>query len=605
MRRMRLPLHGPTPLVLLAGLASFAIGFAMMRWPERTAPALASAPMPAPRVIAEPAAEKVDDSPAASKARIESVFSIANGRAGFLRDHSLYATLRKMDAADFLAAARDPKALAERLQKGGLSDGARAVFAEVYLDRWLALDAPGALHFVGSTPFLSQLSEREKWKGEEQGWSAVQVAAFRALARHDPQWTKDYLASQPAGLTRDAGIYALLNQVARQDSAKARQFLASFSDGPNRLAAVKGYVTGLAAADQRAGFDAASAEPAGRFRENLIEVAMSEAGNRGVVFVNELLDRIDDPEQRRWMARASLDSMRRSSSDDPLPWIKEEAKRTKERPGGGWAEPWERSIAFAVQGAKCGEAAEWAATLENDPQRNIFTKIVREWQQRDADTLRTWLAERASTLDPPAVESVGKHLREMAQVDGAAMSTWADSLPAGRLRDEAQYQVALSMGAAGDISRAVAAYESVAARDKTGSLARQLMAVVATENGAAAAQWAMQLPEGPARKGAIEKVAEKWSESDPRGAADWLGHFPAGPERDKAVSMYASKAAYADPAAAAEWVLQVEDRKVRTDAALNVFWTWSRENPAGARAWLRDLSGVNDAQRKEVLRNAR
>ena len=586
----------------LAGVGSFVLGFAGIRWSERAEPVLPPvAPPPAPLVATEPAREKVDDSPAASQARTDEVFRVADQRAGYVRDHALYAALLKMDAADFLAAASDPNALLERLQKGGSGAETRGAFAEVYFGRWLALDPAAVLHFFGSTPFLGVLNAGKKWKAGNERWYAVQGGACRALARHDPQWTKDYLASRPPGPERSAGIFALLLTVARSDPAKARQFLASFPDGANHQTAVHGYVFGLAAGDPRAAFDAASAEPAGSARQELIKGVMREAGKRGVGVFRELLDRMENPASRREIVMDSLESLRNSSVEDPLPWLKEELPRGGPLYGGGWGERFAKGIADWVQGAKCGEAAEWAATAACDPQGVVFGEIVKEWGQRDPDALRTWLADSTATRDAAVVEKLGKHLREMAQNDRAAMLAWTDALPPGLLRDEAHFQAALSVGGASNLAQATAAYSAVAGRDKDGALAGQLATVLATKNAPAAVQWAMQFPEGKVRERVLGKVAEKWSQRDLRSAAAWIEQLPAGSERDRAVTEYARIAAHADPAAAAEWVSQVADPEARTLAAMWVFGRWSWENPEGARAWLRALPGVDEERKKRNL----
>jgi hypothetical protein len=78
-----------------------------------------------------------------------------------------------------------------------------------------------------------------------------------------------------------------------------------------------------------------------------------------------------------------------------------------------------------------------------------------------------------------------------------------------------------------------------------------------------------------------------------------------GPERDVAVDTYASTLVRADPEGAAQWVEQVRDPVQRTRTAAGVFYAWSKENPAVARAWFRSLSGMDEGEFPSYLRNIR
>ena len=54
------------------------------------------------------------------------------------------------------------------------------------------------------------------------------------------------------------------------------------------------------------------------------------------------------------------------------------------------------------------------------------------------------------------------------------------------------------------------------------------------------------------------------------------------------------KAVRADPETAAQWVEQVADPGLRSETAKTVFARWTIQDPVAARAWLRDLSGVEE-----------
>ena len=590
--------------IAFTALASFAVGFAGMRRVERATPPIEEARviLPAP-AQATALAESADGLAASSKERINAFAALCEKPAGLARDHDLFAALQKFDARDFAAAGAD--GLMALLAPPGkrVRDDATAL-CEAWMDRWLEVDAPGALHFLESWPMLHQPPNMSgSLANSAFGFAGV---TFKALARREPAWTFQHLAAQTAGPGRNVGIYVLLDQVAREDSAKARQYLASFSDGPNRRAALQGYVGGMAEMNVRAGFDVAMAEAAGPFREDLLMTAMRSASKRGVATVRDLLDRIDDPALRQKMATTALDGVTYRSREDPLPWIIEESQRSAVA-GGHEAEYdwWRRAIAQAVQGPQVASAAEWAATLASDPGRKTLEKIGYEWAWRNPVTMRAWLAENASTLDAAAVEKLHAGIARMTRGEAGAMQAWSDALPPGRLRDQVKFQIALSVGAKSGLGQVEAAYDSMAANDATGALAKQLAIVLADQDGPVAADWAMRRPAGPARDAAIKAVAGEWSQRDPRGAAEWLGQMPAGADRDAAVSEYAWKVVYADPAAAAEWVGQVADPAMRTQAAEKVFWLWKNENPIAARVWLRGMTGVDETWKTKFLKRQR
>ena len=238
----------------------------------------------------------------------------------------------------------------------------------------------------------------------------------------------------------------------------------------------------------------------------------------------------------------------------------------------------------------------------NDPEKKMLVALVGRWAWQDAPALRSWLTDHATTLDVAVVQKLGDAVKKLAGQDPAATRAWAEALPNGPLREQVGFQIALSACAEGDFRQAAAAYEAVAATDPTGALAGQLAAALAGQDGAAAAEWAMQRSEGPARTAAVSAVAEQWSQRDPRGAAAWIEQMPPGAEHDAAVHEFVAKVVYADPPTAAEWVKQVTDPAKRAKAAEEVFFIWNSENPIASREWLRDLPGVEESWRAEFLR---
>lgn len=597
----------PLVSLTLAALASFGGGFAIARLVQTGAtrpeerqglsPALAERVAPPQPVTA---------SPAEATERIAAVFALGKKSREFADDHALFLALQKLEARDFLAMADDLVALVKN-PSGPFSE-ATAALCEAWIDRWLEVDGAGALHFLETSPFLDQLSSKRPSSDLTYCSATAEGGIFKTLSRRQREWTEQYLATLKSGPLREVGTYLLLKEAAQQDHAKAKLFLASLSDGGNRPAALQGYVAGLAAGDFRAGFATALAEPAGPLREGLLKTAMSGAAKRGVETVRELLDPIDDAALRRKLVISALQTLPHASRDDLLPWIIQESQRNVITGGleEGYNE-WGNAVASAVYLTNAAPAADWAVTLEGDPEKKMLVTLVNDWwaSSHDAPGLRSWLASHAATLEPATAEKLARAVGNWMHGDAAATRAWAEALPPGALREQVRFQIALGTGAKGDLKQAAAVYESIAASDTSGALAKQLGAVLAAQDGSVAAEWALQRPEGPARVAAIQSVAEKWSERDAQGAAEWLKEMPPSIERDMAVREYAAKAVYADPVAAAGWVEQVADAAARGKAAEQVFWVWSWEDPVASRAWLRVLPGVEETWRTDFLQKAK
>ncbi|MGV3533893.1 MAG: hypothetical protein ACO1QR_16105, partial [Chthoniobacteraceae bacterium] len=165
-------------------------------------------------------------------------------------------------------------------------------------------------------------------------------------------------------------------------------------------------------------------------------------------------------------------------------------------------------------------------------------------------------------------------------------------------------QVAFRSGTR-DLAYAAAAYEPVAATDTSGNLAAQIADIMAGQDCAAAGEWALRQTASEPRLTALRKVGQAWTNRDPVAATEWLEKLPAGPERDAALGSYASTVVRADPEGAAAWTELVAAPVERTKTATAVYYYWSKENPAAARAWFRRLGGLDEEAVPAFLKHLR
>ena len=594
---------------VLAGAIGFAVGWAGTRWivQPRSQSLIA---VPAKERIADAAVLNLGSGPAASESaaageRLRTITKLVGEPASLSRDHALVAAISKLQPADFPAAFDGIVAL---VRNDAFLDSKNADLAELWMDQWLEIDAAGALRFFSDSSHLAELptSELSGWPMENQRQSGF-GGVLRALARREPEWTRQLVSEMSEGSRREVAIYTLLAEAAKGGAARAQPILSSFNAPADRRGAIVGYVTGLAAVDLHSAFEVAFSESPGFIGEEVKRLVFERAASQGVAVAGELLDRVEDPAARRKYVAQVVGGFSIERSDDVLSFIQEESARRVA--AGAWKQDlddWARSVGFVAGGTEAKALMDWAFDFAPDADRTLWAPIAQNWAYNDPNGFRTWLGEHAESFDAATLEKLAPALRSMmVHVDAASIRAWMETLPAGQVRDQVRFQAALNSARTGDTLEAQAAYRALATTDTKGELARALTQQFLQHDVAAAAKWATTQPPGLARSTALELVAKTWSQKDPTAAAGWLEQLAPGSERDSALGIFATQASRADPITAAEWVEQVEDSALRTKAAKAVFDRWKIQNPVAARAWLRGLSGVEEGFFVKEMRNAR
>jgi hypothetical protein len=362
-------------------------------------------------------------------------------------------------------------------------------------------------------------------------------------------------------------------------------------------------VAELAKQDAMAAFEIAKAESTPWLQNEQMRLVFREAGSRSLAEAKALLERFEKPEERAEWALAALNAAAYESREDTFPFLKEEATRLAEKLGEkAKFERWNYFV--GLDGPQAPALAEWALNFVPDKEAHLFRELGAQWARESPKEFAAWVNEHAAEFDSGQKARVGAAIAALSY-SPEAMRDVAEALPAGPLRDQARFQVALDASKNGDFAQAAEAYRTVAPTDKSGALAAGVAFGMATKNGAAAAEWAMQLPEGKARSEALRSVAQMWSQRDVKGAAAWLEAMPAGGERDQAVKIYATTVVVSDADGAAQWVTQVADPVLRQQTAKTVYERWRIQDPIAARAWLRELPGISEGMRGQILRMSR
>jgi hypothetical protein len=599
----------PTLPKAIAAVAGFVVGLLGMPWlagmkdwfdVPSTQDAAAR-----PAMLAPAQGGRIEESAEWAATEWSKALATLGGSRRRLRDeHLLMTALLRMTPSDFRDGADTMLAYFNTQQT--YFNFRQQQIAEAWMDRWLEIDAPGALEYLNSSSFLSKL-----YIAPVQDWSAATGSycagggVLTALAAREPQWTQRTLASMKHGSKTRTGTYLLLQQLTQRDPVRAAQLLNTYAGSPERADALTGYVSALADSSLSDAFRCASKESPGRIRDELLRVVLEKAGNQGVDRGRALLDCIEDPAERRKAAGTIAEATAWEGREDIVRFIEEESGLGKESGAQNRLDDWMGAVQAGSYGPQAAALAEWTLHLPSDENKMLFGSAAQQWASHNPGSFQSWVSEHAASLQGATIDRLAPALERLARDDPEGARNWAETLPNGQLRDAARLQIALTSGQASDLAQAGAAYQALAANDSNGGRAAQIARVFVRSDGEATANWALQLPAGPARTEALKVVGNFWSAQDPRAAAQWIERMPAGAERDLVLNGFANQSSLADPEGASRWVEQVSDPALRTEAAFAVFDRWRLEDATRARSWLRNVEGVDKTRADKRMNGVR
>jgi hypothetical protein len=108
---------------------------------------------------------------------------------------------------------------------------------------------------------------------------------------------------------------------------------------------------------------------------------------------------------------------------------------------------------------------------------------------------------------------------------------------------------------------------------------------------------ASQLPAGDAQTAIFREAGERWSEHDAPAASQWLVAQPPGPLRDTFLGEFVRGTFDSDPAAALTWTISISDEGKRARRLTELYPKWQQRDAPAAEAWIRQQSGLTDADR--------
>ena len=184
--------------------------------------------------------------------------------------------------------------------------------------------------------------------------------------------------------------------------------------------------------------------------------------------------------------------------------------------------------------------------------------------------------------------------------DMDAALAWWKTLPPSPLRNRIGEQASTYVAEDGRFEEALALFPSRNPSNK--SATQHLAQLLVDKEPALAADWMANLPAASVTSGMLDGLFSEWLRVTPASATTWIESLPPGSLRDSATKSLVANLARNHTQLAAEWTSTVLDPDLRRKAAENVFAVWLWQDPAAARVWLGNLTGVDERWKARKLR---
>lgn len=256
------------------------------------------------------------------------------------------------------------------------------------------------------------------------------------------------------------------------------------------------------------------------------------------------------------------------------------------------------SLAAAAWSRREADAAlSWARSVDDEAlRRQLTVSIVFDLAQHTP----TRAIQIAETL--PASQERGRIFSAIAQTwiatDAPAAMAWAQSLPAGELREAAFAGVDTGNGGAGLRRRTTA--PRLGGSSRMGGTG--VSAALPESNPPTFDLWLASQTRPMSRDEAIVEFIKQRGTLDVGAIGSWVTTLPGGPTRQRALEVYFDEILRGSPAAAANWLRSVPASD-RSDAMVEeVARRWIQSEPGAAANWIRE-SNLPQFRKEELLRS--
>lgn len=155
-----------------------------------------------------------------------------------------------------------------------------------------------------------------------------------------------------------------------------------------------------------------------------------------------------------------------------------------------------------------------------------------------------------------------------------------------------------------DPAAAAAWAERFAADDYAARVIEEVGDEWAERKPAEAVSWLESLPESEGKKEGMESALGEWVRRDPTAASEYLASMADSPTKDAAIGGFVSRLAWEDHDAAIAWASTIGQENQRTEALVDAARAFFRRDRDAAVAWL-ETSGLPPEAQKKVTESRR
>ena len=247
-------------------------------------------------------------------------------------------------------------------------------------------------------------------------------------------------------------------------------------------------------------------------------------------------------------------------------------------------------------------ALEWADDIQLEAVRSrALSAVYGTWVMNDRDgAFQSLEGIGDATLRMRLFESMAT---AVISNDPEGAASWARGL-AGEDQSHALGLIGAELAAKDPVLAASYLAEAIEAGEAP--LAKPSDAIgfaFALRDTAAAGEWAITLPEGPAREHVAAGIARAMVSSDPVAASEWIGSLPEGSARNRSVGHLVDGIRTSDPPAAFDWASSIaNDPEKRFSFLSRAVDSWKMVSPKETRAAIRNLETISEDEKARLLR---
>lgn len=419
---------------------------------------------------------------------------------------------------------------------------------------------------------------------------------FRLWGEKAPAEGKRAALSFPAGPARIALMGAFTRAWARRDPEGARQFAMDHLTGAEREFALNYLRTIVPQPTRTLPEILAMTDLQARTRE--MQRYFTEAGQSNPAAALAQARKLETSEDEKSMVAHLFYSWAAKDPEAALRWAEAERKSGRKLPTG-----WVPHTSFTQLATKSPERARaFVDSMDHGIQRDELEDILagqllrrdpaaafqyveeRTAANPNATTrvfFATWFAIDPANAAPKFHEEIarrypGDAVKKAAPLVAETIHNWAAKDPRAAAEFAARFPASALATLFGDIS-----------------------AEWCRADGAAATQWATELPQGAARDEALRQFTYTWAKHDTSESTAWLEQLPPDSGRWAATEGLVFSVIDTDPDAALGWVRSIPDENKRLNILRRAWRSWSRDSAESARDW-KEHASLTAAERKTL-----